>query len=79
MRYLAILGYDCGCFSTKGYGCIKNIGFTSRDEGELEKKLEEFKRKLSEKENGHICAPSPPAEVLIFDEHLTLVRQWRRK
>jgi hypothetical protein len=78
MKYLAILSYDCGCKVEPGPGFLKTIKFYAREEV-LNKRLEDFRKRLPKKGEGSQCIPDSPVEVLIIDEEFKKVKSWRRR
>ncbi len=78
MKYLAILGYDCGCFNDANYGFMKPIRFNAMSEGVLEKKLRRLVHRKSKSSDGYQCHRLSPREILIFDEEHHLVNNWKR-
>ncbi|MBS3078854.1 hypothetical protein J4218_01920 [Candidatus Pacearchaeota archaeon] len=79
MKYLAILGYDCGCNIEAGYGFIKPIRFHADNETELNNKAELLKQRKSRASDGFQCRRNIPIEVLVFDEEQNLVLKFNRR
>jgi len=79
MRYLAILGYDCGCVHENNYGFVKTIRFSAENKNGLEGRVKKLRERLPRKEEGHQCFRRRPREIVVVDESFNVVRKYRRE
>lgn len=78
MRYIAILGYDCGCVPDANYGFIRGIRFSAKDNKGLERRVHKLKQRVPQKGDGFQCKKSLPIGVLVFDGLFKLVKKWNK-
>jgi len=79
MKYLAFLVYDCGCLNDANYSFTKRIKIYAPDKGELEKRLEQLKKRKPRSNEGHQCVRKrEPVEILVVDSNFDLVSEWKR-
>jgi hypothetical protein len=77
MKYLAVLGYDCGCSIDADYGFMIPVKIDV-GEGGLELELKKLQKRAATEEEGYTCHPTSPREIIIFNERFETVSQWRR-
>ncbi len=76
MRYLAILGYDCGCSNEANYTGVETVRFHAENRRALEKRVEKLKTRKARET--HQCVWNCPIEILVLNPDFNLVTKLKR-